>query len=419
MGKRGKWARTTGFVSLAQGPVQGHASFDPEERKKILSEASALEVARKKWTSAKTEQARQAAIEEVAASAELLQELRRQTEELKSKRKFVEEVHVVLPGTTSDPIFLTEDQVRYLQKKKAAAATRFTSEKRTRASARTRAAKRAERSPRKHPKESHAEAPEAPWRRPKRTSPVCPRGSAGIIAVRHKADGDESEDEADGRSPIPIDSSPRGRHKEGCSSHEPSSIAPPVRGAKPKYKAMAIGAIDRTKAESAKRRMPAHPGNFAHEILATNAVNPDRSPRSDNALTEPQLRQPGNDEIKAQLQSGQGVVVRYCGTSLRPLVHSGDLCSFTPVSRANQVEVGDIVFCQVRGGEVYQTHLIMSKTYDDEVEGWYFTIENPSGRHSACCWIETIYGKLTVICPDAATSAHVDGEAASAGAVTQ
>jgi len=129
----------------------------------------ALQAAQKNWTHAKTEQARKAAREDVAASAELLQELRRNMEELKSKLKLVEEDHVFLPDTTYDPIFLTRHQVQYLQKKKAASATRFTSEKRTPASAWTRAAKRAERSPRKHPKESHEEAPEAPWKRPKRT----------------------------------------------------------------------------------------------------------------------------------------------------------------------------------------------------------------------------------------------------------
>jgi len=78
-------------------------------------------------THAKTEQAQQAAREDEVATAELLQELRRKRVALKSKLKLVEENHVFLPDTTYDPICLTPHQVQYVQKKKAASATRPTS----------------------------------------------------------------------------------------------------------------------------------------------------------------------------------------------------------------------------------------------------------------------------------------------------
>ncbi len=151
------------------------------------------------------------------------------------------------------------------------------------------------------------------------------------------------------------------------------------------------------KAASATRPI-AHPCNFAHEGLATDALNPDGTLHSDNRLTEPQLRQRRNDMIKEQLQSGQPVAFRSRGKSLWPLVHSGDLCEYDPVFDASDVQVGDVIFCQVYPSREYHAHLIMSKTYCGEVEAWYFTVENQSGRENGWCWLETIYGKLKQTC---------------------
>jgi len=238
----------------------------------------------------------------------------------------------------------------------------------------------------------------------------------------HEAGGDESADETDGRSPVAIVSSPRVRHEEGCISHE-ASIDPPGRrfGARPRAKATSRGAYD-MKAASATRPImkPAHPCNFAHEGLATDALNPDGTLHSDNRLTEPQWRQRRNDEIKEKLQSGQPVAFRYRGKSLLPRVHSGDLCAYDPVFEASDVHVGDVVFCQVYPRLEYHAHLIMSKTYDGEVEAWSFTVENQSGRETGWCLLENIYGKLKKICRYDHRNHHTgDGEAASAGAVTR
>ena len=110
--------------------------------------------------------------------------------------------------------------------------------------------------------------------------------------------------------------------------------------------------------------MPAHLSNSAHEVLATDALNPDWTLRSDNRLTEPQLKQRRNDMRKEQLQSGQPAAFRYRGKSLWPLVHSGDLCEYDPVFDASDVQVGDVIFCKVYPSREYHAHLIMSKTYD-------------------------------------------------------
>ena len=101
--------------------------------------------------------------------------------------------------------------------------------------------------------------------------------------------------------------------------------------------------------------------------------------------------------IKHKLQSGQPVAFRSGGHSLGPLVHSGDLCEYDPVFEASDVPVGAVIFCQVYPGREYYADLIMSKTYDDEVEAWDFTVGKQSGWENGWCWMETIYGKLKLI----------------------
>jgi len=378
----------------------------------IRGAVSDLRAARKILTNAKTKQARQAAKEDVAASVALLNELLGNMAALKSKLLLVKENHVFLPDTTSEPICLAAHQIQHLQpdlqKKKAASATKFTSKKRAPASARTKAAKRAERSPwRKHPKESHE--PEAPWKRTKMTlTPRGPRGSAGgSIAERkrpqkcHEAGGNESEDETDGRSPIAIVSSPRVRHEEDCISHEASSIDPPVRrlGARPKAKARMIGAIDWTKAQSKKRRMPAHLFNFAHEVMASPHFNQDWTLSSDR-VAQLQLRERQDEMMKNKLQSGYPAAFKSGDNSLWPMLHSGDVREYDPVFDESEVEVGDIVFCQVRPTWLYLAHTIKRKTWDYEKEAYYFSVGPPSGRESGWCWMDTIYGKLKTFCRD-------------------
>ena len=65
---------------------------------------------------------------------------------------------------------------------------------------------------------------------------------------------------------------------------------------------------------------------------------------------------------------------------------------------ASDVQVGDGIFCQVYPGREYYAHAIMTKTYDDEVGAWYFTVGNQAGRENGWCWMENIYGKLKQTC---------------------
>jgi len=236
--------------------------------------------------------------------------------------------------------------------------------------------------------------------------PFCPRGSADIVARRkvpqkfHEAGGDESEDETEGMSPISIVSSPRVRHEEGCISHEAStSIDPPVRGAKPKAKERFIGAIDRKQEQTKKRQMPAHLCNFAHEVLATPDFNQDWTLSPDRGMQR-KLRDRRDVMIQNRLQSGFPAAFKSGGNSLWPVIHSGDVSQYEPVFEESEVEVGDIVFCQVRPTGRYFMHPIKRKTWDYEKKAWYFTVANQAGWENGWCWKDTIYGKLKLICRD-------------------
>jgi len=93
--------------------------------------------------------------------------------------------------------------------------------------------------------------------------------------------------------------------------------------------------------------------------------------------------------IKTKLQSGYPVAFKSGDHRLYPMIHSGDICEYDPVFEASQVEVGDIVFCQVRPSLRYLVRTIKRKINDDEKEAWYFTVGNQSLWESG-----TIYGKL-------------------------
>ena len=104
-----------------------------------------------------------------------------------------------------------------------------------------------------------------------------------------------------------------------------------------------------------------------------------------------------NELIKAQLQAGKPVLYRSSGWSLYPRVHSNDQTTYDPVTSADQVQVDDIVFCQVQPGDRFYAHLVKRKQW--ECNGFdssecIFTISNANGEENGWCRIEHIYGRL-------------------------
>ena len=68
-----------------------------------------------------------------------------------------------------------------------------------------------------------------------------------------------------------------------------------------------------------------------------------------------------NQQIKAQLLEGKTVAYCSCGWSLYPRVSREDLCFYKPVSFDEQVEVDDIVFCQVQPSGDFYAALLKDK----------------------------------------------------------
>ena len=102
-----------------------------------------------------------------------------------------------------------------------------------------------------------------------------------------------------------------------------------------------------------------------------------------------------NTMIKEALLDGKAIKYRSSGWSLYPKVHSNDECTYAPFLQDEQdIEEGDIVFCEVQPGDRFYAHFVKAKWWDDVYQGWYFTISNLSGRENGWCGVQHIYGRL-------------------------
>ena len=72
---------------------------------------------------------------------------------------------------------------------------------------------------------------------------------------------------------------------------------------------------------------------------------------------------------------------------------SNDLCTYAPVVAADQVLVGNIVFCQIPNNMYFHAHLVFKKSLTEagEVE---FQIGNIKGWINGWCTLRNVYGKL-------------------------
>ena len=129
--------------------------------------------------------------------------------------------------------------------------------------------------------------------------------------------------------------------------------------------------------------------NWSHEI--TPELDVDWTLSEDTAK-ELFLRDERNEVIKKQLQLGRPVIYRSSGWSLWPRVWPNDQCTYAPVTSADDVNMDDIVFCQVQPGNRFYGHVVSDKWFQEDK--WYFTISNLKGRSNGWCTMEHIYGRL-------------------------
>ena len=113
------------------------------------------------------------------------------------------------------------------------------------------------------------------------------------------------------------------------------------------------------------------------------------------------LREKRNKLLRKHLQNGDPVRYRSSGWSLYPRVHSGQECYYVPVTKPKEVEVNDIVFCQVMPSKKYFTHVVKRKdcqwaheSDSKQGEETWFYIANIGGHVNGYCTMKTIYGKL-------------------------
>ena len=137
-------------------------------------------------------------------------------------------------------------------------------------------------------------------------------------------------------------------------------------------------------------RAPPFVLNWAHEI--TPELDVDWTLCPEDVAKELRLRAVRNEMIKEQLQLGKPVIYRSSGWSLCPRVWSNDLCTYEPVTSADEVQEDDIVFCQVQPGDRFYGHLVPRKWFQGGE--WYFTISNLKGWSNGWRSIKHIYGRL-------------------------
>lgn len=85
-----------------------------------------------------------------------------------------------------------------------------------------------------------------------------------------------------------------------------------------------------------------------------------------------------------RLMNGETFVTNEKGNSMVPLIHSGQDHMLAPI-KLEEVEVGDIVYCKVRGK--FYTHLVKAKNEDKGL-----LIGNNRGHNNG--WTKQVYGKV-------------------------
>ena len=155
----------------------------------------------------------------------------------------------------------------------------------------------------------------------------------------------------------------------------------------------------KAKAVSAVGRPPRPTRQVPYFILQSHEVRVGDELDTDWTLSrdwteEQRLREERNQLIKAQLIAGKTVAYRSSGWSLFPRVHSNDLCCYHPVRFDEQVDEGDIVFCNVQPSGYYYAHLVKEKEWHYGDGRWKYWISNLAGRINGWCYLQHIYGKL-------------------------
>jgi len=102
----------------------------------------------------------------------------------------------------------------------------------------------------------------------------------------------------------------------------------------------------------------------------------------------------GNPALRAKLRAGESIIRRVRGSSLmRRGIKPGDNMLFAPVHAHDDIQKGDIVFCQTTNGR-WWCHVVKKKAWVGGSVGYEYTISNASGHENGVSNLEHIYGRL-------------------------
>lgn len=109
------------------------------------------------------------------------------------------------------------------------------------------------------------------------------------------------------------------------------------------------------------------------------------------AASEIQIAMGWATQYIGMLKDGETVQFRPRGNSMVGKIESGQLCTVAPVENADDLSVGDIVLCKVKGNQYI--HLIKA------IQGKRFQIGNNRGRINGWIGFGSIYGKCIRVEP--------------------
>jgi len=92
-------------------------------------------------------------------------------------------------------------------------------------------------------------------------------------------------------------------------------------------------------------------------------------------------------KIIEALQEHDEVEIRACGNSMTPIIYTGDLITLS--SDISNIEVGDAVFCKVRGNKF--CHKVTA------IRGNQYQISNNHGHVNGWITKNAIYGKMVKV----------------------
>ena len=108
---------------------------------------------------------------------------------------------------------------------------------------------------------------------------------------------------------------------------------------------------------------------------------------------EYRLREQRNQMIKDELLAGKYAVFRSGGYSLESIgIKNNDCTEYHPVTKDEEINERDVVFCQVQPTKRFYGHMVKhKKTYGDRI---CYTISNAKGYENGWCYLEDMYGRL-------------------------